>query len=408
MEVFLPECFHNCERQAFITQIERSIALDSWRQVGFSYQPIPVNAAIDDIMTCRVPARTLFVTMGKAVITISAILVIGSQIDFGFLASHRHKLSSATLAASLVLLAMQTSLIAGLRLKLILKALGQDRRLGETFQVALSGFFFEQVAFGFVGGDAMRLWLLNRADIPLRKALQVIVIDRCLGSVGLLLLALVGLPGLVGLLTGYDWRIIVAGAGIAVPFAGAAAGLLLVYMAKRFRLPFAAEILALAAAVVHKPEVRRCLLSAFALATATHFVNVFIFFLIGRDLAMGLGFGHWFLVAPPALLISMLPISAGGWGIREASFVFGLASFGIPPEEAIIPPIIFGLGVLMVTLPGGIIWLANRKLASSNADESAIIRGSDSADGAPPAVAAASSCAGERQSGHRQQLVRLG
>src|SRR5262249_33655566 len=135
-------------------------------------------------------------------------------------------------------------------------------------------------------------------------------------------------------------------------------------LAKRRRVAFLAELVDVAAAAVRKPEVRRCLLSAFLLASATHFMNVLVFFLIGRDLAMGLGLGSWFLIVPPALLISMLPISAGGWGIREASFVFGLASFGIRPEEAVIPPIVFGLGVLVVTLPGGIIWLANRKLAA--------------------------------------------
>jgi hypothetical protein len=89
---------------------------------------------------------------------------------------------------------------------------------------------------------------------------------------------------------------------------------------------------------------------------------------------MGLSMGHWFLIVPSVLLISMLPISAGGWGIREGSFVLALASFGIRPEEAIVPPIIFGLGVLVVTLPGGIIWLANRK-RSAGTDDGAFISG---------------------------------
>jgi uncharacterized membrane protein YbhN (UPF0104 family) len=224
------------------------------------------------------------------------------------------------------------------------------------------------VVFGFVGGDAMRLWLLHRMDMPLRTALQAIVIDRCLGLIGHFLLALVGLPGLIGLLTGYDWRVIVTVGTVTVLPVGAAAAFLLVYFAKQRRPPFVGEIAGLASTAVHNPEVRKCLLWAFALATLTHFMNVFIFFLIGRDLAMGLSMGHWFLIVPSALLISMLPISAGGWGIREGSFVIVLASFGIRPEEAIIPPVIFGLGVLAVTLPGGVIWLANRKRAAGTDD----------------------------------------
>src|SRR5215467_10633172 len=211
----------------------------------------------------RRTASSLLITAGKAAITILALAIVLSQIDFSFVFSHRHKLSTLTLAAALLLLATQTSLIAGLRLKLVLEALGQRRALSETLQVALSGFFFEQVAFGFVGGDAMRVWQLHQSDVPLRTALEAIVIDRFLGSFGLLLLALVGLPGLLAVLTDYDWRVIVAVAAVAAPIAGALAGVVLVQLARRRRVAFIAEIVDLAAAAVRRPEVRRCLLSAF-------------------------------------------------------------------------------------------------------------------------------------------------
>jgi uncharacterized membrane protein YbhN (UPF0104 family) len=392
--------------QTPIRSLEKRIVLDYPAFLSFFCPACPSEAAFDDTMTGRTSTRTVLMAIGKALITISAIAIIVSQVDFAFLLSHWHKLGAFTLAASVILLASQTSLIAGLRLKFVLEALGRNRRLSETVQVALSGFFFEQVAFGFVGGDAMRLWLLHRTDMPWRTAVQAIVIDRCFGSVGLFLLALVGLPGLIGLLTGYDWRVIVAAGAIAVVLAGGLVAFLLLHFAKQPRTPFVGEIAALASTAIHNPAVRRCLLWAFALATVTHFMNVFIFFLIGRDLAMGLSIGHWFLIVPPALLISMLPISAGGWGIREASFVIGLASFGIRPEEAIIPPIIFGLGVLAVTLPGGVIWLANRKFAARKDDGAAISGGQAlTSDGA--AASAPDAAEGGHQSGYRRELMRL-
>jgi len=323
-------------------------------------------------MAHRLSARALCTTIAKAAITIAAIAVILSQIDFTFLFSHVRNLNAFTLVMSLVLLAAETSIMAGLRLKLILEALGQRRRLDETCQVALSGFFFEQVAFGFVGGDAMRLWLLHQKDVPLRRALQAIVTDRFLGSVALLLLAVIGLPGLIALLTGYDWQfVLLAGAAVG-SVAATLAVVVVLYLARNARVPFVAEIVRLAVAASQRPDVRRRLLSAFLLALVAQTMNVFIFFLLGRDLAMGLGLGSWFLIVPPALLISMLPISAGGWGLREASFVVALATFGVRAEEAIIPPILFGLGILVVTLPGGIIWLVSRKRGFGKAEASAM------------------------------------
>jgi glycosyltransferase 2 family protein len=360
-------------------------------------------------MASAAPTRPFLVAMVKAVITASAIIVLFSQIDFSFFASHRHKLGALTLAASLALLASQTLLIAGLRLKLVLDALKQRRRLGETCQVALGGFFFEQVAFGFVGGDAMRLWLLHQTDVPLRSAIQAIAIDRCLGLFGLFLLALVGLPGLVALLTGYHWQVVAVTGMCIAAVAGPLALLLMMRLARRWAsVPFVAEVIALVSAVVRGGGIRRRLLAAFVLASLTHCMNVFVFFLIGRDLGIDLSLGHWFLIVPPALLISMLPISAGGWGLREASFVLGLASFGIRPEEAILPPIIFGLGVLVAALPGGVVWLTSRKRASRDAS-SPIGRGEERAgdidDNAPdPASGRAEA---ERASGYGQELARL-
>jgi uncharacterized membrane protein YbhN (UPF0104 family) len=312
-------------------------------------------------MTSAAFTRTVLIAVGKAAITAVAIVIIVSQIKFSFLLAHLHKLSALTAAASLILLFVQTALLAGLRLKLVLEVLGRNRRLAETSQIALSGLFFEQVAFGFVGGDAMRLWLLNRTDVPLRTALQAIVIDRCLGLVGLFLLALVGLPGLVVLLTGYDLKFVAFSGAVGGCLIGVLAALAVLYHAKRMRTPFLAELVAVAVAAIGTPDVRKRLLWAFGLAVVVQTMNVFVFFLLGRDLALGLDLGHWFLTVPPVLLISMLPISAGGWGLREASFVVALASFGVGPEEAIIPPILFGLGVLVATLPGGVIWLVNRK-----------------------------------------------
>jgi hypothetical protein len=92
-------------------------------------------------MTSRTSTRAVLIAIGKGLITILAVAIIVSQVNFAFVFSHLDKLSAFTLITSLILLASETSLIAGLRLKFVLEALGLNRRLSETVQVALSGFF---------------------------------------------------------------------------------------------------------------------------------------------------------------------------------------------------------------------------------------------------------------------------
>jgi glycosyltransferase 2 family protein len=260
----------------------------------------------------------------------------------------------------LVVLAIETTLVAGMRLKFVLMALGADIPLARTSQIALCGFFVEQVAFGFVGGDAMRLWLLHRKELPFRKALEALIIDRGVGFGALLLLVLAGLPGFLDLLPSFAQPItfIVGGTILAVT-----ASILLLLTIGRMRYRGHAlyvEIVRWVAAV-RNANVRRCLLLVFALACLTHLMNVLVFFVVGQNLGLPVLPAQWFLIVPPALLFSMIPISAGGWGLREGVLILALASLGISAEEAIVPSLIFGLGILLVTLPGALVWLANRK-----------------------------------------------
>jgi len=64
------------------------------------------------------------------------------------------------------------------------------------------------------------------------------------------------------------------------------------------------------------------------------------------------------------LLISMLPISIGGWGVREGAMVLALRGFGIPTEEALLPSILFGLCAVTATLPGATFWILARRPAT--------------------------------------------
>jgi hypothetical protein len=57
----------------------------------------------------------------------------------------------------------------------------------------------------------------------------------------------------------------------------------------------------------------------------------------------------------------MLPISVGGWGVREGAMVVALHGLGIPAEEALLPSVLFGLCAVIATLPGAIFWVSTRK-----------------------------------------------
>ena len=63
-----------------------------------------------------------------------------------------------------------------------------------------------------------------------------------------------------------------------------------------------------------------------------------------------------FLVLPPITFIQLLPASFAGWGVREAGLVVILAGFGVPAEGALATSLLIGVGLIVLSLPGGLIW----------------------------------------------------
>jgi hypothetical protein len=57
------------------------------------------------------------------------------------------------------------------------------------------------------------------------------------------------------------------------------------------------------------------------------------------------------------MLVSMIPISFAGWGVREGAMIMGLGGLGISEPNALAVSIAFGLLQLIVGLPGGALWL---------------------------------------------------
>src|SRR3984893_11628334 len=117
----------------------------------------------------------------KALVSIGLIAVLATRLDYTRVLSYWHVLDGIWILGALAILFLEMCLLSGVRLKLVLASVDARRPLTITAQIALCGFFFEQVTIGFVGGDSIRLWLLRRTGVPLGRAIQALVLDRACG-----------------------------------------------------------------------------------------------------------------------------------------------------------------------------------------------------------------------------------
>ena len=77
-----------------------------------------------------------------------------------------------------------------------------------------------------------------------------------------------------------------------------------------------------------------------------------IFFLISAGLGNELTILQCLFVVPVFTILAGLPISYGGWGVRELSSIPILGLYGIPEEVALTLTILFGLTIFTSSLPG--------------------------------------------------------
>ncbi len=61
------------------------------------------------------------------------------------------------------------------------------------------------------------------------------------------------------------------------------------------------------------------------------------------------------------LLVSSLPISLAGWGVREQSMVLALGAMGMAATEALAISVLLGLSWIVIVLHGAIVWMGHSR-----------------------------------------------
>jgi hypothetical protein len=248
----------------------------------------------------------------------------------------------------------------GERWRAILSALTRDRRppVLRMQAVYYASIFFNCLPIGTLGGDVARVLLARRFALQVTQLVLSVLIDRIVMVVALVLLAVVTLPAIAHPLARTAWY-----ACLVILFAGIV-GFLLIEPIERVLTRWhhwkLVETLLHAAA-----ELRYVSRGGGILGLAYGMLSGGSAALAGYCIAHSLRID----VGPAAMVGIMsltsfavaLPISAAGWGVREASLVTLLGLVGVERSAALLLSVEFGLLTTLLSLPGGLIWLILRE-----------------------------------------------
>jgi uncharacterized membrane protein YbhN (UPF0104 family) len=96
------------------------------------------------------------------------------------------------------------------------------------------------------------------------------------------------------------------------------------------------------------------------LSVIGHGVTILGVYSLAQALGLNLDYFDLLMILPAVMLISMIPISIGGWGLREGAMVHGLGLLSIGADGALALSILLGLMIMAAGLPGGILWLMGK------------------------------------------------
>lgn len=253
-------------------------------------------------------------------------------------------------------------LLGALRFQWLLQAASLPARYSTLLRAYLIGNFFNLVLPGLILGDVYRLADARRDSGSGSAVLGLVVLERLLGFSALGVMALIAAPALPADTASPGLRAGVAALGLAigiVPFLAvtgpgrAVSGSIATRVAHLWPRAGEAGVGALdaAATAARQPGL---LLRTFVLSLANQWLPV------GAVVALGVPLDHnvawyWFAaIVPFVTLASLLPISIGGTGVREALFVALFGAIGMRAEVALS----LSLSTLGIALAWGLIGLA--------------------------------------------------
>jgi glycosyltransferase 2 family protein len=324
----------------------------------------------------RPPAKAL-VTLVKFVISIGILVLLLRSQDLSSLKADLLAVNLNMLALAVLLLFAQTFVLCH-RWVLILRTMNAPLDWPAGWRIVIVSTFFNQVLPA--GGDAVRVWMLRRRGEQWSRAISSVVADHFVALLALGAIIFVGMPFLFPRISDGSLLFAII-AVLASVYLGAIAlvtlhrwppGVVGVLPARigQFAMLVRAPLLA--------AEGRWTLIAS---AILIHLMTVAACYVLAIGLDAPISALDAFVLIPLVILSSAVPISIGGWGVREGAMVAALGLVGIASDKALAISVFLGLGGLIVGLFGGLVWLLAPERTNFSAEQAGAV--ADRTDAAP-------------------------
>ena len=294
----------------------------------------------------------------KLLLTVVMFYFLFQYVDFNNLIHILAKSHGGTIAIAL-LFQLASTYLAAYRWRLIMRLLVFNEKVSYYVNSYFKGTFFNQVLPSSIGGDAVRIIDLTQKGYDKKDAFYGVFVDRIVGLVGLLVLNLLATLIFYGTFN-HDFSLLIIFLTV-----GGISGFALLFHLEKITFLANYKFLNLfhrLAKRLNKLYADRTLLYLhIAVSVGVHLLSILTLYALALSIDLTMPFQIFLIAVPPVFLLTIVPISLAGWGIREGAMVGIFMLIGADETKVLAMSILYGLLLIISSLPGSYFWVKSKK-----------------------------------------------
>lgn len=254
-------------------------------------------------------------------------------------------------------------LICSYRLTKISNSVHAYLNIKSSWVATSIGGVYSHTPLSFIGGDIIRIMDLSKTmNLSKTKTSGIVIFDRIIGLTGLVVLCLLFFPffifKFINLFQNNSELI------ITLLFIVPLLILILIFIFRDFIYRIINKIKQkLNKANFFINEIKKVLLTILILSILSYIFAIIGFLSINSFLNLKINIITLILCIPYAILVTLIPISIGGWGVREGSFILLLhISDSIPANVSLVLSITYGICIFLAFIPGSIFYFLKKRI----------------------------------------------
>lgn len=294
----------------------------------------------------------------KLITSISIVAFLLYKLDFSNVWDTISHASLGLLAAAL-LMQLLSQALAAYRWYLIMEMLNFPHKLWFYVKSYFKGSLFNQVLPTSIGGDAYRIIEVSAHGGVMKEAFYGVFIDRVVGLVGLLILNFSA--------NLFDSTLLPSGFFMAINIIimSALFGLFILMAVHKFsffeRYKITRMFYQLSERFRFIYKTPKRIAQQLVLSVLIHLLAMLALFGIGHSVGINEPLSTYLVLIPPAILLTILPISFAGWGVREGALIGLFLLIGIDQTLVLAMSLIYGVTLIIAALPGLWFFIRSKK-----------------------------------------------